>query len=166
MSTPEVRIRDARRDDLAQIVDYNARLALETEHKTLDRSVLTPGVAAALADPDRLRYWVAEVEAGVGPALVVGQAAVCREWSDWRNGWIWWFQSVYVHPDYRSIGVFRQLHGQIRAEARRTPDVIGLRLYVEVANDRAQRVYQSLGMKPGGYDVYEELWIGESRPVD
>ena len=92
---------------------------------------------------------------------MIGQAAITREWSDWRAGWIWWFQSVYVHHDYRNQGVFRALHGEIRTIARATDDVIGLRLYVEVSNERAQRVYQSLGMKPGGYDVYEELWLEE-----
>ena len=79
------------------------------------RAVLARGVAAALADPDRLRYWVAEDRER---AAVVGQAAITREWSDWRNGWIWWFQSVYVHPDHRGRGVFRALHAHIRDAAR------------------------------------------------
>jgi GNAT superfamily N-acetyltransferase len=160
---PDVTIREARSGDRETLVDYNARLALETEGKTLDVAILTPGVAAALKDPDRLRYWVAEVVVeGTGETQVIGQAAITREWSDWRNGWIWWFQSVYVHPDFRGVGAFRALHAQIRSAARQDPEVIGLRLYVEVENDRAQRVYQSLGMKPGGYDVYEELWIGKT----
>ncbi len=155
-------IREARPDDLDVIVEFNARLAHESEGKLLDRAVLARGVAAALADIGRLRYWVAEVEPDSGdsvPGWVIGQAAITREWSDWRAGWIWWFQSVYVHPDYRGQGVFRALHAQIRAIARETEDVIGLRLYVEVSNEKAQRVYRSLGMKPGGYDVYEELWL-------
>jgi GNAT superfamily N-acetyltransferase len=152
-------IRDARPDDREVIVEFNARLADETEGKSLDLDILTRGVIAALGDPDRLRYWVAEPVDE--PGRVVGQAAVTREWSDWRAGWIWWFQSVYVHQEYRGRGVFRALHARIRELARATPDVIGLRLYVEVSNDPAQRVYQSLGMKPGGYDVYEDLWIAE-----
>ena len=103
------------------IVEFNLRLALETEGKQLDPSVLARGVARALADPDRLRYWVAELLEGDGSqeATVVGQAAVTREWSDWRNGWIWWFQSVYVHPDHRRRGVFRALHQQITARRPR-----------------------------------------------
>jgi GNAT superfamily N-acetyltransferase len=118
-------------------------------------------VDAALADPDRrLRYWVAESEPG---GRVVGQAAISREWSDWRDGWLWWFQSVYVHPEARGRGVFRSLFGHVRALALASPDVIGLRLYVEDANRRAQRVYEALGMRPGGYHVYEELWIA-GRP--
>ncbi len=159
---PRLTIREARREDLDTLVDFNARLALESENKVLDRQILARGVAAALAEPDRLRYWVA-VD---GSGAVVGQAAITREWSDWRAGWIWWFQSVYVHPDHRGRGTFRALHNEIRTTARSSPDVIGLRLYVEVSNDRAQKVYQSLGMKPGGYDVYEELWIAEPGLVE
>jgi GNAT superfamily N-acetyltransferase len=148
-------VRDAHADDHAVIVDFNASLAAETEAKPLDRALLARGVAMALADPGRLRYWLAETrESG----QVVGQAAISREWSDWRNGWFWWFQSVYVRPDDRGRGVFRALHATIRDEARARSDVIGLRLYVETANSRAQRTYQALGLRPGGYHVYEELW--------
>jgi GNAT superfamily N-acetyltransferase len=161
-SHPWPRVRDALPGDRPAIVDFNARLARETEGKALDPTVLDRGVRAALADPDRrLRYWVAELEPG-GP--VVGQAAISREWSDWRDGWLWWFQSVYVHPDARGRGVFRTLHGHVRALALSSTDVIGLRLYVEDANERAQQVYLSLGMRPGGYRVYEELWI-PGRPL-
>ncbi len=153
-------IRAASLDDQDTIVEYNQRLADETEGKTLDQATLGRGVAAALANPDRLRYWVAESD-----SKIIGQAAVTREWSDWRNGYIWWFQSVYVHADFRGAGIFRALHAAIRTAAKADPEVIGLRLYVEVHNDRAQRVYKSLGMKPGGYDVYEELWITPVEPL-
>ena len=160
---PRPRVRDALPGDRTAIVEFNARLARETEGKELDRPVLARGVGAALADPDRrLRYWVAELEPG-GP--VVGQAAISREWSDWRDGWLWWFQSVYVHPEARGKGVFRALHAHVRALALASEDVIGLRLYVEDANERAQRVYQALGMRPGGYRVYEELWIPDRPPA-
>ncbi len=150
------RVRPAVPADLATIVEFNRRLALETESKVLDPATLEAGVACALADPDRLRYWVAELEGGPGP---VGQAAVTREWSDWRMGWIWWFQSVYVAAPFRGRGVFRALYHHIRAEARSRPDVIGLRLYVEDSNAPAHKTYRALGMRPGGYSVYEDLWI-------
>ncbi len=111
-------------------------------------------MAAALADPERLRYWMAERD-----GVSVGQAAVSREWSDWRNGWLWWFQSVYVVTEARGRGVFRALHAAIRQDALERGDVVGLRLYVEVENERAQTTYRALGFEPGGYHVYEELWI-------
>src|SRR5262249_14750202 len=151
--SPASIVRAARPDDHDVIAGFNAALALESEAKVLDHGVLARGVSAALADPDRLRYWVAEAE-----GRPVGQAAVTREWSDWRDGWLWWLQSVYVVPDFRRRGVFRSLYLRIRAEALAAPDVIGLRLYVEENNARAHRTYQALGMSPGGYHVYEELW--------
>ena len=156
-------IRLAALTDLAAIVEYNRLLALETEAKVLDPTILESGVASALADPDRLRYWVAELDGETQP---VGQAAITREWSDWRKGWIWWFQSVYVAAPFRGRGVFRALYQHIRDEATSLPEVIGLRLYVEDSNAPAHQTYRALGMKPGGYSVYEDLWIpgpGSSR---
>ena len=155
-------VRDARPQDLEAIVGFNLKLAAETERKQLDRAVLLRGVNAALLEPDRLRYWVAERE---GTGELVGQAAITREWSAWRNGWIWWVQSVYVAPEARGQGVFRSLHAHIRAQARSAPDVVGLRLYVEHENERAQRTYQSLGMTPGGYHVYEDFWTDRVMPA-
>lgn len=123
-----------RGDDLAAIVSFNLQLAREIERKRPDPGVLTRGVELAPADSGGLRYWVA------GHARrVVGQAVVTREWSDWRGGWLWWLQSVHVAPDNRDQGVFRALYGQVRASARTEPDVIGLRLYAEAENTRAQR---------------------------
>ncbi len=148
-----VTVRDAVAADHPYIVDFSQRLADETESKRLNVEVLNRGVAKALADPDRLHFWVAELD-----GEVVGQAAVTREWSDWRDGWVWWFQSVYVAASARRNGVFRALYRHIRETARKETDVIGLRLYVEQDNARAQKTYQSLGMIPGGNHVYEELW--------
>jgi GNAT superfamily N-acetyltransferase len=155
-SSARLLIRDAAPADLATIVEFNRRLAHETEDKVLDEAILAAGVKKALADPHRLRYWVAELGS---PGTIVGQAAVTEEWSDWRDGWLWWFQSVYVAEPYRGSGVFRALYQHIHNAARGNSEVIGLRLYVEDSNEAAQRTYQSLGMRPGGYSVYEELFF-------
>ncbi len=146
-------VRDAQPTDHATVVDFNQRLALETEHKRLDEACLAAGVRTALAQTDRLHYWIAE-QAG----KPIGQAAVSREWSDWRNGWIWWFQSVYVVPEARRLGVFRTLWTHIREVARRQPDVVGLRLYVETSNDRAIQTYRKLGFHDARYQVLEQFW--------
>ena len=151
MSSPTIRA--ALPGDEAIVASYNAALASETEGKALDAETLRRGVTRALADPDRLRYWLAELD-----GKVVGQAAVTREWSDWRDGWVWWFQSVYVAPEARGSGVFRALYRAIHQAARSEPDVIGLRLYVEAENHRAQATYAALGMRDAHYRVYEELW--------
>ena len=166
MSAIPFSIREATPADLDLIVEFNARLAHESEGKALDRRLLARGVGRALEDRARLAYWVVEVagdSANPDSGWVIGQAGITREWSDWRAGWIWWFQSVYVHPDYRGKGVFRALYDFIRGQARQADDVIGLRLYVESSNENAQRVYRSLGMNPGGYDVYEDIWGVRTR---
>ena len=77
-------------------------------------------------DHSKGRYWVAEAD-----GRIVGQLMVTYEWSDWRNGQIWWIQSVYVHGDYRRSGVFSALYRRVEALAKQDPRVCGLRLYVE-----------------------------------
>ena len=134
-------VRPAARADCATLVAFNAALALETEGKRLDPATLAAGVAAALNDPAKGHYAVAE-EGGA----VVGQCLVTLEWSDWRNGWFWWIQSVYVLPAARRTGVFRDLYRHLEADAAARPDVIGIRLYVERDNARAQATYSSLGL--------------------
>jgi GNAT superfamily N-acetyltransferase len=144
-------IRRATPADAPVLVEYNRLMAEETEGKALDRVVLSAGVQAALADPGRALYFVAE-DAGT----IVGQTMVTFEWSDWRNGWIWWIQSVYVPREARRRGVFRALYEHIRQTARGSPQVVGLRLYVERDNEKAQQTYLSLGMERTGYLLLEQ----------
>ena len=80
------------------------------------------------------------------------------EWSDWRNGWFWWIQSVYVDQTHRKQGIFRQLYEHVRAAGREADDCCGIRLYVEKENQIAQKTYLSLGMESPGYLVFEEDW--------
>ncbi len=143
-------IRVARATDLEFLVEGNARMAAETEGRELDRELLAEGVAAVFGDEAKGRYYVADD--GEGP---VGQLLVTREWSDWRAGWFWWLQSVYVVPEARGRGVFARLYAQVLDEARRDPDVCGLRLYVDVDNAAAAGVYERLGMDDAHYRVYE-----------
>lgn len=153
-------IRSARPGDLETLVDYNLRLALETEGKALERPVLECGVRALLATPSLGRYFVAEL-----PDLgVLGQTMITYEWSDWRNGMIWWLQSVYVHPDHRGRGVFRKLFEHVRKQAVTEPGVAGLRLYVERENHRAQAVYRQMGLDAAGYLVMERIGFGTETP--
>jgi len=147
-------IRRATPADAAVVAEFNRLLALESEGKTLDPALLQPGVAAALSDPHKALYFVAE-DAG----RVVGQMMITYEWSDWRNGWIWWIQSVYVWADSRRRGVFRSLFNHAEEAARQDGQVVALRLYVEKDNHAAQKTYDRLGMKPAGYFVHEKYPI-------
>jgi GNAT superfamily N-acetyltransferase len=134
-------IRKATTADIPIIVEYNRCMALEAEKKVLDHAILAAGVTAALADPLKMVYFLAEND-----SVAVGQTGVTTEWSDWRNGWLWWIQSVYVCPEARRQGVFRALYQHVEATARESGNVIGLRLMVERENQRAQNTYLSLGM--------------------
>ncbi|MBS0570852.1 MAG: GNAT family N-acetyltransferase, partial [Proteobacteria bacterium] len=135
MSHPsEIRIRDARADDLESLVAFNAAMALETEGKRLDPGTLRAGVGVVLAQPTRGFYLIAEAD-----GVVAGCLMVTFEWSDWRNGDWWWLQSVYVRPEHRRHGVFRALYADVERRAATHADVVGIRLYVERENVRAQR---------------------------
>jgi GNAT superfamily N-acetyltransferase len=145
-----IRVRAATLADVATVIEFNRLLALESEGKTLDLKLLEPGVQKALADDNKGRYFIAES----GDAIA-GQLGVTYEWSDWRNGWFWWIQSVYVRPEFRRQGVFRALFGHVHESARNDPDVIGVRLYVERDNHAAHKTYQNLGLDWTTYQVME-----------
>jgi ribosomal protein S18 acetylase RimI-like enzyme len=145
-------IREADLDDTQRIVLFNQAMARETEGRELDRKTLTQGVESLLKNPSRGRYFVA-----VKDDEVVGQVMVTTEWSDWRNGSVWWLQSVYVSKRHRREGVYRLLHEHVR-ETARTEKVIGIRLYVERDNLPAQETYRALGMDPSQYLMFEEMW--------
>lgn len=153
-------IRPATPADQAVVVDFNARLAEESEGKRLDRALLEPGVRLGLSDPERSVYFIAEI--GGTPC---GQIMYTLEWSDWRNGWWWWIQSVYVEPGSRGRGVFSSLYRHLVTLARAQPDVCGVRLYVESENEHAQQVYGALGMGMTGYRVME-MPFGKERRDD
>jgi ribosomal protein S18 acetylase RimI-like enzyme len=148
-----VRIREARLSDLPQIVDFNCRLATESEDLSLDRDVVRRGVRRALTNPQLCRYFIAEDEGPTGPRAV-GQTMVTYELSDWRDGLVFWIQSVYVAAEARGKGVFGQLYEHVKAFAR-AGDGRLLRLYVEQENTPAIAVYERLGMKRTGYHLYE-----------
>jgi GNAT superfamily N-acetyltransferase len=150
MSRPPLYIRDATPDDARVIAAFNSRLAEETEGGPLNAAIIDAGVARILSDDSLGRYWLAERD-----GEIVGQVMVTREWSDWRNGTLWWLQSVYIHPDHRRDGVFTALYRHVEALARETPDVVGIRLYVEKENARAQRTYGKLGMTMTDYLIMQ-----------
>ncbi len=113
--------------------------------------ILTKGVSALIVDDNKGFYLVAEQN-----DIVVGSLMVTTEWSDWRNGVFWWVQSVYITPDFRRQGIYAQLYAQVKTLAEQQHNVCGFRLYVEKENLIAQKTYESLGMQPTHYLMYEE----------
>jgi GNAT superfamily N-acetyltransferase len=150
-ATMNFSIRQAELPDAAVVAEFNSRLAQESEGKKLDPAKLLPGVQALLQDAHKGVYFLALDDA----ARPLGQIMYTYEWSDWRNGWFWWLQSVFVVPQHRGCGVFRQLFDHVVSQARRQGNVIGLRLYVENNNTRAHEVYGRCGFEKAGYFVLE-----------
>jgi GNAT superfamily N-acetyltransferase len=143
-----MRIRRATAADLEVLVRGNIAIARETEQTTLDPELVRPGVELVLRDESRGIYFVAET------SEVVGQLLITREWSDWRCGFYWWIQSVYVAPSARRTGVYRALHEHVVAAAREAC-VLALKLYVDRDNHVARATYAALGMGHSDYDLYE-----------
>ena len=151
-------VRFARPEDAATIVAFSAAMALETEGRRLDLDRLYDGTIALLENPDRGFFMVAELEQPDDRQLL-GQLMVTYEWSDWRNGAFWWIQSVYVDPAWRRQSVFRRLHETVIATAKTSPNVCGVRLYVEVSNSAAQAVYGRVGLTPSSYAIFETDFV-------
>ena len=146
----DVRYRSADRHDAEAIVGFQQAMAVETEGVTLDREICTRGVAGVFDDPSRGCYFVAE--AG---GRVVGSLLITYEWSDWRDGVVWWIQSVYIVPELRRQGLYAGLYEHVRSLASADPSIRGIRLYVDRRNTPAQEVYRRLGMNGEHYLVFE-----------
>jgi ribosomal protein S18 acetylase RimI-like enzyme len=148
-----ITIRKAKPEDASAIIDFQQKMAWETEQMTLAPELVTKGVKAVFVNYALGQYWVAEENGNVVASLLI-----TYEWSDWRNTNVWWFQSVYVLPVFRRKGIFRSMYSHISNEADKQ-GVAGLRLYVETNNLRAQKTYEALGMKSEHYTMYE--WLKE-----
>ena len=97
-------------------------------------------------------FYVVAEDAG----RIVGGLMVTYEWSDWRNAWFWWIQSVYILPEARGQKIYSRLYDFVRSRAAEAGNVCGFRLYVETDNAHAQQVYKSVGMDASHYLMYEE----------
>ncbi|MBA2378910.1 MAG: GNAT family N-acetyltransferase [Blastocatellia bacterium] len=146
-----MKIRAATREDIPLLVEFNQKMARETEGKLLDPSILTEGVSAVFEDDSRGFYLVVEDTDSIVAGLMV-----TYEWSDWRNGWFWWIQSVYVISAMRGRQIYGQMYSKVKELAAAEGDVVGFRLYVETKNENAQRVYEKVGMSRSHYQMYEE----------
>ncbi len=149
-----ISIRRSTLADIDSLVDFQLRLADETENVTLDASIVKKGLEALFNDPSKGLYYVAEVA-----DELVGCHLITYEWSEWRNGNVWWLQSVYVKKTFRSRGVFKAMYANLLSLIKNDQSILGLRLYVDKTNASAQRVYTSLGMNGEHYTVYE--WMKE-----
>ena len=150
MSSSSIAVGRAATEDVAAIAQFNIAMAAETEDLALDLQTVHAGVAAVVSDDRRGFYLVARSD-----GKAVGSLMITYEWSDWRNGNLWWIQSVYVVPSARKQGIFRLLYDNVISLAKQSGDAAGVRLYVEKDNRGAQEVYRKLGMSETAYRVFE-----------
>ncbi len=149
-----VTVRDARKNDVNSIVEFQINMAEETENLILHEDVITPGVMAVFEDHNKGRYFVAEIGDDIAGSLLI-----TYEWSDWRNGLVLWIQSVYVKSEHRGKGVFKAFYKHIQKMMNTNPERYkGIRLYVDKTNLGAQKVYDAVGMNGNHYQMYE--WMG------
>lgn len=145
-------IRIATFEDAASLIEFNQAMALETEDKQLETDILRNGVEAIFVSSDKGFYVVAE-----GSGKIIGGLMITFEWSDWRNKWFWWIQSVYILPEARGKKIYSRLYDFVKEKAKSQENVCGFRLYVEKENINAQKVYKKVGMQSSHYLMYEEM---------
>lgn len=151
-----IEIRRGRPDDAADIVDFQLRMADETEGIVLNRPTVEEGVQAVFDDPRKGAYWIAEVDGETAGCLLT-----VPEWSDWRNGTVLWVHSVYVVPRARRRGVFRKMYEALKVTVDTSPDLHGIRLYVATENTGAQKTYRVMGMDDSRYHLFEWMSSGQ-----
>lgn len=145
-------VRNANKDDISAIVQFQLLMAAETEDVELDKDTVTNGVTAVINDPTKGRYYVAEKK-----GKVIGSLLTTFEWSDWRNGTVLWIQSVYILPEYRRKGVYSNMYKHIKNLVLKDENLNGIRLYADKDNEVAHKTYLKLGMNPDHYVTFEWL---------
>ena len=145
-------VRKATSYDIDSIVEFQIQMARETEGIELNKTIVTNGVSAVLADDSKGCYYVAEIS-----EKVISSLLTTFEWSDWRNGTILWIQSVYVLPEFRRKGVYRKMYATIKSIVLVDGNLNGIRLYADKSNIPAQKTYKKLGMSPDHYVTFEWL---------
>ena len=137
-------------EDINSLVNFNIKMAKETENKILNKKIVTKGVSEVLTDTTLGYYVIAK-----NKNTILGSLMITYEWSDWRNGMFWWIQSVYVEKEYRQQGVYKKMYSYIKDKALKDNSCTGIRLYVEQENKIAQSVYTKLEMKETHYKLFE-----------
>ncbi len=153
MHRDQISINKAELSDAEWIARCQVKMAKETESIELNYETIVKGVSYTFEHPDQGFYVIAKNQ----EQQPVGELLILKEWSDWRNGEIWWIHSVYVVPELRGQKIFTRMFRFVEDLARQNK-ARGLRLYVERANDRAQQVYLNLGMTKDHYEMFEKMF--------
>lgn len=102
---PDYRIRKANLSDLDSLVAFAIQEATETEGHSPAPDAVTIGVQKGFEEIAPSSYWVAESNEGE----IVGAISVVTEWSNFRGGYYWWVQSLFIASDHRGRGLVDDL---------------------------------------------------------
>lgn len=156
MAESKITYRRAAVADAKVIQLFQQSMAWETEKLKLDEATLEKGVLAVFNNSDLGQYHVC-----LEGDQVIGSLLLTKEWSDWRNGTVWWLQSLYFKPDYRGRGLFSDMYKYVQDLANKDSGIRGIRLYVDETNKNAQAVYSKLKMDGDHYRLFE--WMKSSH---
>lgn len=137
-------------EDITGIVEFQQKMAQETEQLTLDKITVTQGVQAVFSNPAKGTYVVAKDR-----NTLVASMLLTLEWSDWRNASFLWIQSLYVLPNYRQKGIFKKMYNYVKKTVNDSTHYAGIKLYVATENEIAQNVYKNVGMASSHYRLFE-----------
>lgn len=147
-----MKVREAKPNDINSIVEFQITMAKETEGVDLIRPTVEIGVKAVLNDHSKGKYYVTE-----NNEKIIGSLLTTYEWSDWRNGTVLWIQSVYVLPEFRRKGVYRNMYSFLKNKVQKNEELKGIRLYADKSNTAAHKTYENLGMSQDHYVTFEWL---------
>lgn len=159
MENKQLVIEVAGAEDGEWIAKAQVAMAMDSENMTLDPDTVRAGVRKFFDEPARGFYLIARAvgEADPLPGTNVGCLLCQKEWSDWRNGDVWWLHSLYVVPECRRQGIFMKMYEVLKKKAQ-AAGVRGIRLYVDRTNTGAQKAYENIGMTDEHYLLYEEMF--------
>ena len=144
-----IEIRKAVKADAPTIIDFQLKMAKETEDLELEKDTLSKGTEAVFNN-DFADYFVA-----VSNGEIVASLMITYEWSDWRNAMVSWIQSVFVIKEFRRKGVFAKMYNFVKDQVSNKQGFSGIRLYVDKSNKNAIATYKDMGMDNQHYEMFE-----------
>jgi len=139
-------IRRAKLVDLEKLVSFTIEEAKEAEGLDLSPENVRRSILAALENDTLGKYWVLARENDE----IIGNVSIIREWSNWKGGYYWWIQSLFIQPEFRGLGLMQMLMATVKEEARKGGG-LELRLCVHSSNKRALKAYRKTGFLESDY---------------
>ncbi|HAS46280.1 MAG TPA: GNAT family N-acetyltransferase [Microscillaceae bacterium] len=141
---------EANVEDAETLADLQCAMAWETEEYKLDKTTVLKGLKALFEDTAKGKYYKL-----VCKEDIVGCMLNTFEWSEWRNGYILWIQSLYIVPSFRGKGLFKRTYQYLQNLVNASDDLQGIRLYVDKTNVKATKTYEAIGMNGEHYHFFE-----------